>query len=39
MDLTGSLAFAQRNNIGSIKRLMIEKISSRVAYAVMSFCW
>ena len=25
------------NNIGSIKRLMIEKISSHVAYAVMSF--
>jgi PRC-barrel domain len=25
------------NNIGSIKRLMIEKISGRVAYAVMSF--
>jgi PRC-barrel domain protein len=24
------------NNIGSIKRLMIEKISGRVAYAVMS---
>ena len=27
----------QANNIGSIKRLMIEKISGRVAYAVMSF--
>ena len=25
------------NNIGSIKRLMIEKISGRVAYAVVSF--
>jgi hypothetical protein len=25
------------NSIGSIKRLMIEKISGRVAYAVMSF--
>jgi hypothetical protein len=25
------------NNIGSIKRLMIEKLSGRVAYAVMSF--
>ena len=25
------------NNIGSIKRLMIEKISGRIAYAVMSF--
>ena len=25
------------NNIGSIKRLMIEKISGKVAYAVMSF--
>lgn len=25
------------NNIGSIKRLMIEKMSGRVAYAVMSF--
>ena len=25
------------NNIGSIKRLMIEKISGGVAYAVMSF--
>ena len=25
------------NNIGSIKRLMIEKISGRVAYAVMRF--
>src|SRR4030088_2364420 len=25
------------NNIGSVKRLMIEKISGRVAYAVMSF--
>ena len=25
------------NNIGSIKRLMIEKISGRVAYAMMSF--
>jgi len=25
------------NNIGSIKRLMIEKISGRVAYALMSF--
>jgi hypothetical protein len=25
------------NNIGSIKRLMIEKSSGRVAYAVMSF--
>jgi hypothetical protein len=27
----------QGNNIGSIKRLMIEKISGRVAYAVGSF--
>jgi hypothetical protein len=27
----------QGNKIGSIKRLMIEKISGRVAYAVMSF--
>ena len=27
----------QGNNIGSIKRLMIEKIGGRVAYAVMSF--
>lgn len=27
----------QGNNIGSIKRLMIEKISGKVAYAVMSF--
>jgi hypothetical protein len=27
----------QGNNIGSVKRLMIEKISGRVAYAVMSF--
>ena len=27
----------QGENIGSIKRLMIEKISGRVAYAVMSF--
>jgi hypothetical protein len=27
----------QGKNIGSIKRLMIEKISGRVAYAVMSF--
>ena len=27
----------QGNNIGSIKHLMIEKISGRVAYAVMSF--
>src|SRR5712672_3162674 len=27
----------QGNNIRSIKRLMIEKISGRVAYAVMSF--
>ena len=27
----------QGNNIGSIKRLMIEKLSGRVAYAVMSF--
>jgi len=25
------------NNIGSIKRLMIEKLSGKVAYAVMSF--
>jgi PRC-barrel domain len=25
------------NNIGSIKRLMIDKLSGRVAYAVMSF--
>ena len=25
------------NNIGSIKRLMIEKLSGRVAYSVMSF--
>jgi hypothetical protein len=28
---------AQGNDVGSIKRLMIEKISGRVAYAVMSF--
>jgi PRC-barrel domain len=28
---------AAGNSIGSIKRLMIEKISGRVAYAVMSF--
>jgi hypothetical protein len=27
----------QGNNIGSIKRLMIEKLSGRVAYAVMLF--
>jgi hypothetical protein len=27
----------QGNDIGTIKRLMIEKISGRVAYAVMSF--
>ena len=27
----------QGNNIGSIKRLMIEKLSGKVAYAVMSF--
>jgi hypothetical protein len=27
----------QGNNIGSIKRLMIEKVSGQVAYAVMSF--
>jgi hypothetical protein len=27
----------QGNNIGNIKRLMIEKVSGRVAYAVMSF--
>ena len=27
----------QGNDIGSIKRLMIEKLSGRVAYAVMSF--
>jgi hypothetical protein len=27
----------QGNNIGNIKRLMIEKISGRIAYAVMSF--
>ena len=27
----------QGNNVGSIKRLMIEKLSGRVAYAVMSF--
>jgi hypothetical protein len=27
----------QANDIGSIKRLMIEKLSGRVAYAVMSF--
>jgi hypothetical protein len=27
----------QGNNIGSIKRVMIEKIGGRVAYAVMSF--
>jgi PRC-barrel domain len=27
----------QGNNIGSIKRLMIEKMSGRVAYSVMSF--
>ena len=27
----------QGNSIGSIKRLMIEKVSGRVAYAVMSF--
>jgi hypothetical protein len=25
------------NNVGSIKRLMIEKVSGKVAYAVMSF--
>ena len=29
----------QGNNIGSIKRLMIEKISGHVAYAVMSWAW
>ena len=28
---------AQGNNVGSIKRLMIEKLGGRVAYAVMSF--
>ncbi len=28
---------ANGNNIGSIKRLMIEKVSGKVAYAVMSF--
>ena len=28
---------AKGENIGSIKRLMIEKLSGRVAYAVMSF--
>jgi hypothetical protein len=27
----------QGNNIGSIKRIMIDKISGQVAYAVMSF--
>ena len=27
----------QGNNIGSVKRLMIEKMSGKVAYAVMSF--
>ena len=27
----------QGNNVGSIKRLMIEKLNGRVAYAVMSF--
>jgi hypothetical protein len=27
----------QGNNVGSIKRLMIEKLSGRVAYAAMSF--
>jgi PRC-barrel domain len=27
----------QGNNIGSIKRLMIEKVSGKVAYAVLSF--
>jgi hypothetical protein len=27
----------QGNYIGNIKRLMIEKVSGRVAYAVMSF--
>jgi hypothetical protein len=27
----------QGNNIGSIKRIMIDKISGKVAYAVMSF--
>ena len=27
----------QNNHLGSIKRLMIEKISGKVAYAVMSF--
>jgi hypothetical protein len=27
----------QDNHLGSIKRLMIEKISGKVAYAVMSF--
>jgi hypothetical protein len=28
---------SQGNNIGSIKRLMIEKLSGHVAYAIMSF--
>jgi hypothetical protein len=28
---------AQRNKIGSVKRLMIEKLSGRIAYAVGSF--
>src|SRR5436190_24378136 len=28
---------SQGNNIGSVKRLMIEKLSGRVAYAVGSF--
>jgi sporulation protein YlmC with PRC-barrel domain len=28
---------AQGNNVGSIKRIMIDKISGKVAYAVMSF--
>jgi hypothetical protein len=27
----------QGNHLGSIKRMMIEKISGKVAYAVMSF--
>ena len=34
----GTTVYGSRGtNIGSIKRLMIEKISGRVAYAVMSF--
>jgi hypothetical protein len=34
----GTTVYDQKgNNVGSIKRLMIEKIGGRVAYAVMSF--